>query len=259
MTQGRLAGRVAVITGGGRGIGRAIALEFAREGASIVVSSRTQRELDLVVAEARAFGVDGRAVAADATDREEARAGVRTALADFGRIDILVNNAGGSIPGNHDAYTGDDATFEANIMFNLVSAYWTTREAIPHMKERGYGRVINIGSGASRFAASTVAYTTAKHGLVGLTRSFAAATGRDGITVNQLNPGWTNTSLVDFDRIAERSGVSPDEARCVAENENVQKRILEPEELASMAVLLASPEGAGITGQSISVDGGYRI
>jgi len=256
---GKLDGRVAVVTGGGRGIGRAIALAFAYEGAKIVVSSRTSADLEAVVAAAIAAGSDGRAVVGDATDRQQARLGVQTAVRDFGQIDILVNNAGGSISGNHDPYSGDDAAFENTLAFNLTSAFWTSTEALPHMRSAGYGRIINIGSGSARHASSTVAYTTAKHALVGLTRSLAAATARDGITVNLLNPGWTNTTLVDWDRIAKGRGVSIDEAQESAKSDSLQHRILEPEELAPMAVLLASLDGGGITGQLINVDGGYRV
>ena len=256
---GKLDGRVAVVTGGGRGIGRAIAHALASEGARIVVSSRTSADLEAVVASARAMGTDGRAVVADATDRHSARLGVQTAVADFGRIDILVNNAGGSISGNHDPYSGDDEAFERTLAFNLTSAFWTSTEALPHMRSGGYGRIINIGSGSARHASSTVAYTTAKHALVGLTRSLAATTARDGITVNLLSPGWTNTTLIDWDRIAKGRGVSVDEAQEAAKSDSLQHRILEPEELAPMAVLLASPDGGGITGQMINVDGGYRV
>jgi NAD(P)-dependent dehydrogenase (short-subunit alcohol dehydrogenase family) len=253
---GRLDDRVAVVTGGGRGIGRAIALELAREGATIVVSSRTLSDLSAVLATA---GGEGRAVVADALDRDEAREPVRVAVADYGRVDILVNNVGGSVGKLHDAFTGDDRSFEDTLVLNLISAFWTSRQALPHMREQRYGRVINIGSGASKRAASTLGYTSAKHGLVGLTRAMAAAAGGDGITVNCLCPGWTNTSLTDWDAMARAQHRTPEEVRARAEAENLQHRILEPEELGPMAALLASPAGAGITGQVISVDGGYRV
>jgi 3-hydroxybutyrate dehydrogenase len=127
------------------------------------------------------------------------------------------------------------------------------------MREQGFGRVITIGSGASRRTGAAPAYTTAKHGLVGLTRQLAANVARHGITVNCICPGWTNTSLVDFQRIAERQGISLEEARDRAEGESLQRRILEPEELGGMATLLASADGGGITGQVLGVDGGYKV
>ena len=247
---GQLPGRIAVITGGGRGIGRALAQRFAREGATVVISSRTASDLDAVLAGiADAGGPLGVAVVADASDRDDARRPVRTALERFGRVDILVNNVGGSVGTAHDPFTGDDATFESTLALNLTSAWWTTRAALPAIRDQEYGRIISIGSGASKHAAASLAYTTAKHTLVGFTRQLAQATGTTGITVNLLCPGWTNTSLLDLD----------DRTLARAERENAQQHVLEPEELAGMATLLASEEGAGITGQVISVDGGYRI
>ncbi len=257
---GQLSGRVAVVTGGGRGIGRAIALRYAREGAAVVISSRTQSDLDAVVAQiADDGGAPAMAVVADATDRDDARRPVLEAIEHLGRVDVLVNNVGGTIGRHHDPFTGDDESFERTLTLNLTSAWWTTREALPGMRERGFGRIISIGSGASKHAAASLSYTTAKHGLVGFTKQLAQITGRTGITVNLLCPGWTNTSLLDFEAVARRAGTTVDEALESAESESAQHRVLEPEELTGMATLLASDDGAGVTGQVISVDGGYRL
>jgi 3-hydroxybutyrate dehydrogenase/3-oxoacyl-[acyl-carrier protein] reductase len=249
-----------VVTGGGRGIGRAIALRYAREGATVVISSRTQSDLDAVLAQiGEKGGATGLAVVADASDRDDARRPVTEAIDRFGQVDVLVNNVGGTVGRHHDPFTGDDASFEGTLTLNLTSAWWTTREALPGMRERGWGRVISIGSGASKRAAASLSYTTAKHGLVGFTKQLAQSVGTTGITANLLCPGWTNTSLLDFEVIARRSGTSVEEAIEKAESESAQHRVLEPEELTGMATLLASDDGAGITGQVISVDGGYRL
>ena len=257
--RGVLNGRVAVVTGGGRGIGRAIAVGMAREGAAVVVSSRTQEQLDAVVAEIEGTGSQGVAVVANAADEDQARSPVRAAVAEFGQVDILVNNVGGSSGGNHDPFSGDAEAFMGTLRLNLISAFWTAQEALPPMRKQGHGRIINIGSGASKRAAASVGYTAAKHGLVGLTKQLAMAAAPHGITVNCLCPGWTNTALVDFERLATAKGVSVAQAEADAHADSAQGRILEPEELAPMAVLLASEAGGGITGQVISVDGGYRL
>ena len=143
-----------------------------------MISSRTASDLDAVLAGiADAGGPPGLAVVADASDRDDARRPVQEALERFGRVDILVNNVGGSVGAAHDPFTGDDATFEDTLTLNLTSAWWTTRAALPAMREQQHGRIISIGSGASKRAAGTLAYTTAKHGLVGFTRQLAQATG----------------------------------------------------------------------------------
>jgi NAD(P)-dependent dehydrogenase (short-subunit alcohol dehydrogenase family) len=253
--------RVAVVTGGGRGIGRALARRLAAEGATVVVSARTRADLDDVVAGIEAAGGRALAVVADALDRDGAKAPVHAAIEHFGRVDIVVNNVGGSVGTDHDPFTGSDDTFERTLTLNLTSAWWTTRAALPRMREQGWGRVIFIGSGASRASGEggRPAYTTAKHGLVGLTRQLARAAAPHGITVNLVCPGWTNTSLIDWDAIAQRQGVSVEQAMQVALSANVQHRILEPEELGGMVALLVGDEGAGITGQVLSVDGGLDI
>jgi NAD(P)-dependent dehydrogenase (short-subunit alcohol dehydrogenase family) len=254
-------GRVAVVTGGGRGIGRAIARRLAADGAAVVVSSRTRTDLDAVVSDVERTGGRALAVVADATDRADARRPVQEAVASFGRVDILVNNVGGVVGRDHDPFTGTDDAFERTLTLNLTSAWWTTREALPHLRAQAWGRVVNIGSGSSKSSApgSRLAYTTAKHGLVGFTRQLARLAAPYGITANCVCPGWTNTSLVDWDAIAARQGMTLEEAQADALGANLQHRILEPEELTGMVSLLASDEGAGITGQVISVDGGYGV
>jgi len=254
-----LADRVAVVTGAGRGIGRALALALADAGATVVVSARTESDLDAVVATISTAGGRALSVVADASRREEATRPVDAAVDAFGRIDVLVNNVGGSVAGNPDPFEGDVATIEATLTLNLTSAFWVTHAALPHMRSGGYGRIISIGSGASRRAAASWAYTAAKHGLVGFTSQLAQIAGPHGITANCICPGWTNTSLVDFDRLGASRGTTASRARADAEGEAAQGRIIEPDELGPMAVLLASPAGGAITGQTIGVDGGYRL
>ncbi len=256
---GQLEGRVAVVTGGGRGIGRAIARRYAAEGATVVVSSRTRTDLDDVVAGIEAAGGAALAVVADALDRDHAGDPVREAVAAFGRIDVLVNNVGGSVGRVADPFTTSDEDFEATVDLCFTSAWWTTKVALPSMRDQAHGRVINIGSGASKTTGGSLPYVAAKHALVGFTRQLAADVARFGINVNCLCPGWTNTSLVDWERIAARSGVTVEQAQEQAASTSLQHRVLEPEELAGMATLLAGPDGGGITGQVLSVDGGYKV
>ena len=259
----RLLGRVAWITGGGRGIGRAIAMEMAREGADIAISSRTESEIKNTAEEVKQIGCRALAVRADVMILEDIQAATKEVLTYFGQLDILVNNAGGVVPPSDpdvlQPFTHEDQAFLDNLNLNLVSVWRVTREVLPHMRDRGYGRIINIGSGYAKNSGGPVVYTAAKHGVVGLTRALAAHVAPHGITVNCLCPGWTNTQLVDFDAIGRRMGVDGAIARAMAEKENLQKRILEPEELGPMAVLIASEVSGGITGQVISVDGGYKV
>ena len=260
-----LEGQVAVVTGAGRGIGRALALRLAADGATVVVSSRTRSDLDAVLADAEkcGAGAGSRAVVADALDRDGAKAPVDEALAAFGRVDIVVGNVGGraiAAETDGDPYTCTDDVFEQLVTLNLVSQWWTVRAALPSMRSRRYGRIVLVGSGSAHRAGGSAGYVAAKHGVVGLTRALAVATGRDGITVNCLSPGWTRTDHNDWEAVARRNGgVGPDEARRQAESENAQGRVLEPDELGGMLRLLVSPDGTGITGQELCVDGGYKL
>lgn len=259
---GKLDDKVAWVTGGGRGIGRAIALAFAADGASVAVSSRTLDELESVAEEIRGLGSRALAVRADAMSFEDTRACAETIVAELGPIDILLNNAGGGTRVDPDGLSPeamDDQLFIANVSLNLFSAYRASKVVLPSMLERGYGRIINIGSGYAKRSGGNPAYTAAKHGLIGLTRAMAAEVARQGVTINCLCPGWTNTRLVDLDLMAKMQNVDVQVVRERIESENLQNRILEPEELGPMAALLASKDGGGITGQVISVDGGYKV
>jgi NAD(P)-dependent dehydrogenase (short-subunit alcohol dehydrogenase family) len=185
---------------------------------------------------------------ADLLDREAIKPMVARVIEHFGRLDILVNNAGGRIgtneqlnPPNH-----DDELFEKNIFLNFTSAFYVTKMALPQMIEQDYGRIIFIGSAYATHGGGRLAYTAAKHALVGLTRSWAYQVPTT-ITVNTLSPGWVRTSLLT-------ARVIP-----LVEADSIQKRMLEPEELGPMAVLLGSEEGKAITGQVFGVDGGFRV
>ncbi len=257
-----LTGRRALVTGGGRGIGRSMALAMADAGADVAVSSRSMSELEAVAREIKARGQRGFAVAMDVMSREQITAGVNEAAEKLGGLDILVNNAGGLVaesPDQLDHLKHDPKAFEDNLFLNLTQAFYATHAALPYMMRQKWGRIISIGSGYAKNGGGPLAYSAAKHGLIGFTRSLAYAAAPYGINVNVLCPGWTNTKLVDWNVLGAMMGVSPEEARRGAESQNIQRRIVEPDELGPMAALLASDAAGAITGQVISVDGGFMV
>lgn len=260
---GLLDGRTALVTGGGRGIGRAIALALAGEGADVAVASRTQSEIDSVCGEIEQLGRSACGVSYDAMDGQATKAMVDDVAGHFGRLDILFNVAGGVV-GDLEGLmtlTHDDELFEHNLFLNLTSAYYASRAALPYMVKQDYGRIIFTGSGYAKTGGGAIAYTAAKHGLIGLARAMAHQVPTT-ITTNTLCPGWTETKLATdyFETAASALGTDAATVRATAEAQNVQKRIVRPEELGPMAVLIASElGGAAITGQVISVDGGYQV
>ena len=225
-----LAGRVAVISGGGRGIGRAIARRYAAEGATVVISARTRSDLDDVVAGIAEQGGRALAVTADAsTPGGRPRRRSSTPSPSWAASTCWSTTSAAPSAG---ATTRSPPTATASrrtLDLNLTSVWWASTAALPTMREQGSGSIISIGSGAAIRASAGVAYVAAKHGMVGLTKALAAQAAASGITVNMLSPGWTDTSLVDFERIAERTGTTPEAARESAEAESAQRRILDPD------------------------------
>ena len=252
-----LAGKRAVVTGAGRGIGRSIALAFARAGADVAVTARTGVELDQLVSEIQSVGRRSLAVSCDVTDPEQVQHMATTLVEGLGGIDILVNNAGNA--GSHKFLNHSDELWHRMLAVNLTSVYYVTKAFAPKLVEQRYGRIINIASIASRVGGSYIAaYTAAKHGVLGLTRALAVELLPYNITVNAICPGYVDTPMTDGSvrNIAARTGMSEAKARETLVKTNLQQRLIEPEEVASIALFLAQDISKGITGQAINIDGG---
>ena len=255
----KLANRLAFITGGGRGIGRAIAIAFAREGADIVVAARTREEIEQVAADVfERCGREAVATECDVADFESVVRAFARAQEKFGRPpDVLVNNAG--IVETAPFIKTDEEMWQRHIAVNLTGTYHCTRSALPAMVRGKWGRIINIASIAGKTGAQYVsAYSASKHGVLGLTRSLALEVAALGITVNAICPGYVDTEMTarGVDNIVARTGISAEDAVKALESMSPQNRMVTAEEVAALAVLLASEEGRGINGQAINVDGG---
>ncbi len=253
----RLKDQVALVTGGGRGIGRSIALAFSREGADVAVAARTEPEVAAVCAEVEALGRRSLACRCDVTDRGQVAAMVREVEGSLGPIAALVNNAG--IAASAKTTEMDDELWERILQINLTGTYLCTKAVLPGMLSRGHGRIINIAStGAKVGFLYSAAYCASKHGVLGFTRSLALEVARRGITVNAICPGFVETSMTQesIRRIAAKTGRTTGVAREALEGLSPQRRLIQPEEVAVVAVMLASPEAKGIHGQAINVDGG---
>lgn len=255
----KLANRLAFITGGGRGIGRAIALEFAREGASVAVAARTLTEVNDVAKDiTQQFGRDVLAIECDVQQRQSIDEAFAKVRAHFGRgPDIVVNNAG--VAKSELFIKTDEAFWELHLNTNLGGTYRCTHAALPEMLDRRWGRIINIASIAGKTGAPYVsAYTASKHGVLGLTRSLALEVARQGVTVNAICPGYVETDMTTrgIENIVAKTGKSADEALETLKKMSPQNRLVTAEEVAAVALLLASEEGRGINGQAINVDGG---
>ena len=260
----RLRGKVAFITGASRGIGAAIASRFAREGARVGLAARSLDECEKLGAQIRAEGGQAVAAACDVTVRESYTTAVATVVKTWGRIDVLVNNAGSSgltpLESGSSKNDSDEAIedrWNAVIASSLTAVFRVTRAVLPSMPDGG--RILNQSSVLGRFGVPGYsAYASAKHGVIGLTRTMALELAPRGITANAICPGWVETEMArdGYRRIAEKDGISIDQARAICAAMAPLGRVLEPDEIAGLAVYIASDEAKNLTGQAIVLDGG---
>ena len=256
----KLEGKVSVITGGGRGIGRAIALRFAGEGAAVVNAGPTRESEEAVAEEVRTRGGRARAIVTDVSDDASVERMVQAALDEFGRIDILVNNAGIAGP-TAPIIRVSREDWDRTLAVNLTGAFLCAKYALPHMAARG-GSIINVTSVAGLHAyALWSPYCASKWAMIGLTRTLAEEAGRYNINVNAIAPGpvrGPRITAVISNRAAEM-GRSFEEIERDYVEPTALKRMVEEDDIAAMALFLVSDEGRNITGETIEISAGYRL
>jgi NAD(P)-dependent dehydrogenase (short-subunit alcohol dehydrogenase family) len=247
-----LAGQHAVVTGGGSGIGAAIAQTLLRAGARVTLMGRNAPRLDAQREQCAALGHVA-CISVDVTQEDS----VTRAFDQAGAVDILVNNAGQAqaAPFTHT----DIALWQRMLDVNLTGVFLGTRAVLPGMLERGYGRIVNVASTAGQIGyAYVAAYCAAKHGVIGLTRSLALETATRGITVNAVCPGYTETELLhaSLEQITSKTSRTETQARETLLRSNPQRRFVSPEQVANAVLWLCRPGSDAITGQAISISGG---
>ena len=252
-----LTGRIALVTGGGRGIGRAVALSLASAGADVAVTARSSKELEDTAAAIRATGRRAVAVVCDVAERPQVDAMVAQVRDALGDPLVLVNNAG--IAGSAKVADTTDEMWDRMLRVNATGAFYCTRAVLPLMLAAKWGRIVNMASVAARAGAPYIAaYTASKHALLGLTRAVAAEVASRGITVNAVCPGYVDTEMTDAStaNIVKRTGRTEQEARKILEGFSPQGRLMTAPEAAAMTTYLCSEVARGINGQAIIIDGG---
>lgn len=249
----RLKDKVAIITGGGQGIGRAFALRFAGEGAHVVVADIQEEKAGSVAREVGDLGTNGLAVRTDVSDAESTRAMVERTVERFGRVDVLVNNAAifATIKMKPFEEIGREE-WDRMMAVNLTGAFLCCQAVSPRMREQRWGRIINISSATVLMGRPYYAhYVTSKAGIIGMTRALANELGSDNVTVNAIMPGATETEV-------PRETVNPEQAEALIASQAIHRRE-RPDDLVGAAAFLASDDAGFITGQSINIDGGHNF
>jgi NAD(P)-dependent dehydrogenase (short-subunit alcohol dehydrogenase family) len=252
--------RVALVTGAGRGIGRAIAVRLAREGHAVALIGRTAARLEETAAVIRQLNARALCAVTDVAVESSVQAAVRATEEQLGPVEILVNNAG-IIHSNllRDTTT---ANFRKLLDTNLVGPFLFIREVLRGMQERGWGRIINIASAGARtgfkFAS---AYCSSKHGLIGLTRVAALEVAESGVTVNAICPGFTDTDMIteSAEKLHVSTGLGMEAARATFAAASPLGRLVAPIEIAHVVAMLASDASSAVNGQTIGVDGGQVL
>ena len=252
----RLEGKAALITGGGTGIGAAVARRFAASGAAVAITGRRREPIAGVAAE-----LDCLAIKADTADADDCVAAVAQTVAEFGGLDILVANAG-ILSAAGSVTTLDESDWQGVMDVNVTGVMQIARAAIPAMTDRGGGAIVSISSVAGiRSSKGFADYITSKHALIGLTKTLACDYGAQGIRANTLCPGWVKTPMSDMpvESLAEREHLTPDQARAAMTRYTPLQRMGEPEEIAACVEFLASDDASFVTGATLVADGGGHI
>ena len=252
--------KVALVTGGGTGIGKAIAAQLAKNGVSVAIASRSQSRIATVASELTAAGLAAIAVEMDVRDKAAVQRGVEEIVAKWGALHILVNNAG--ISGLSLIDDEDDSKWYDIVNTNLHGMYLVSKAVLKHIPDNSGGRIINVSSVLGKFGVpGYTAYCTTKHGMIGFTRALALEVVHRGITVNTICPGWVDTEMaaLGINETAAAQGITPEQFKAAAIAAVPIRRFLDADEIAELVCYVASDAARGITGQAMNICGGQTM
>ncbi|MEE8619462.1 MAG: SDR family oxidoreductase [Dehalococcoidia bacterium] len=258
----KLKNKVAIVTGGGTGIGKAISLALAKEGTAVVMTARNLSRLEQAAEDINSRGGKAEAIQADISDHKQVERMIVQTIKNFGQIDILVNNAARGTFNNADVVDMNLEEWYDSLAINLTGTMFCSREALKHMIPRKSGNIINISSVAGMSGVPKESpYAASKWGVIGLTETLAIEVGKSGIRVNCISPGATRTQeFEDWVRVsAADAGISYEEMMSKITENNALKRIAEPSEIAACVVFLASDDSSAITGHNLIASCGFHL